>query len=93
VDEGSGVVRQTEMLSAELHDSQRGEAPIEGDEKAYCADKAYDSRALPERLAELGSEDKIAYKAKRNKALANWQVRFTRRLRACARAFSEQTPR
>ena len=41
VDEESGVVRQAEMTSADLHDSQRGEALIQGDEKAYCADKAY----------------------------------------------------
>jgi hypothetical protein len=34
VDEESGVVRQAEMTSADLHDSQRGEALIQGDEKA-----------------------------------------------------------
>jgi IS5 family transposase len=76
VDEGSDLIRQAEMTSADLHDSQRGEAMIQGDEAAYYADKAYDSRALREKLASLGIDDKIAYKAKRNKPLANWQKWF-----------------
>lgn len=76
VDEGSGVVRQAEMTSADLHDSQRGEAMIQGDEAAYYGDKAYDSKALRDKLAEQGIDDKIAYKAKRNKPLVNWQKWF-----------------
>ncbi|MGQ0444084.1 MAG: transposase [Beijerinckiaceae bacterium] len=40
VDEDSGGVRQAEMTSADLHDSQRGEAMIQGDEEAYYAGKA-----------------------------------------------------
>ena len=59
-------MRQAEMTSADLHDSQRGEAMIQGDEAAYYADKAYDSQALRDKLGELGIEDRIAYKAKRN---------------------------
>jgi IS5 family transposase len=54
VDEESGLVRQAEMTSADLHDSQRGEAMIRGDEAAYYADKAYDSQALRDKLGELG---------------------------------------
>jgi IS5 family transposase len=64
------------MTSADLYDSQRGEAMIQGDERAYCADQAYDSRSLSERLAELGIDDKIVYKAKRDKPLVNCQVWF-----------------
>ena len=45
VDEESGVVRQAEMTSADLHDSQRGLAMIQGDEEAYYGDKAYDGQA------------------------------------------------
>ena len=66
------------MTSADLHDSQRGEALIQGDEKAYYADKAYDSRALRAKLAEMGIEDRIAYKARRNKPLVNWQAWFNK---------------
>ena len=35
VDEESGLVRQVEMTSADLHDIQRSQAPIQGDEAAY----------------------------------------------------------
>ena len=94
VDEESGLVRQAEMTSADLHDSQRGEAMIQGDEAAYYADKAYDSQALRDKLGELGIEDRIAYKAKRNKPLVNWQVSgSTRRRRAFASASSVRTRR
>jgi IS5 family transposase len=79
VDEESGVVRQVGMTSADLHDSQRGEALIQGDEKAYYADKAYDSRPLRAKLAEMGITDRIAYKARRNKPLVNWQEWFNKR--------------
>ena len=51
---------------------------IQGDEGAYYADKAYDSQALRDKLRELGIEDRIAYKAKRNKPLVNWQVWFNK---------------
>ncbi len=78
VDEESGLVRRAEMTSADLHDSQRGEAMIQGDEQAYYADKAYVSQALRDKLNELGIEDRIAYKAKRNKPLVNWQVWFNK---------------
>ncbi len=72
VDEKSGLVRQAEMASANLHNSQWGEAMIQGDEAAlaaYYADKADDSQAPRDKL---GIEDRIAYKAKRNKPLVNW---------------------
>ena len=78
VDEESDLVRQAEMTSADLHDSQRGETMIQGDEEAYYADKAYDSRALREALKARGIADKIAYRARRNKALKNWQVWFNK---------------
>lgn len=78
VDEESGIVRQAEMSSADLHDSQKGEALIQGDEKTYYGDKAYDSQALRDTLTEQGIDDKIAYKAKRGKPLVNWQVWFNK---------------
>jgi transposase, IS5 family len=71
-------VRQAEMTSADMHDTQRGEAMIQGDEAAYYADKAYDSQGLRDKLGELGIEDRIAYKAKRNRPLVNWQVWFNK---------------
>ena len=46
---------------------------IQGDEKAYYADKACDRKALRNALAEKGVDDRIAYKAQRNKPLASRQ--------------------
>lgn len=76
VDEGSGLIRQAVMSGADLHDSQKGEALIQGDEKAYYADKAYDSAALRESLKKQGIDDQIAYRARRGKPLVNWQKNF-----------------
>jgi IS5 family transposase len=78
VDEESGLVRKAEMSSADLHDSRKGEALIQGDEKAYYADKAYDSAALREKLKALKIADRIAFKGKRNRPLVNWQVWFNK---------------
>ncbi|WP_018264751.1 transposase [Methylosinus sp. LW4] len=38
VDEESGIARRVAMTSADLHDSQRGEAMIQGNEEAYYGD-------------------------------------------------------
>ncbi|MGO9723200.1 MAG: transposase [Roseiarcus sp.] len=55
VDQESGLVRQAEMTSADLHDGQGGEAMIQGEDgEAYYADNAYDSLARCEKLNELG---------------------------------------
>ena len=77
-DRAQVVTRLAEMSSADLHDSQRGEAMIQGDEQAYYGDKAYDSKALRATLTEQGIDDKIAYKAQRNKPLVHWQKWFNR---------------
>jgi transposase, IS5 family len=45
VDEGSGLVWQAEMTSANVHDFRLAEALIQGDEQGYFADKAYSSQA------------------------------------------------
>ena len=42
VDEESGLVRQAEMTSANVHDSRLGETLIQGDEQGYFADRAYE---------------------------------------------------
>jgi transposase, IS5 family len=64
VDEESGLMRQAEMTSANVHDSRLGEALIQGDEQGYFADKAYDSLALREALERRGLVDGIAWKVK-----------------------------
>ena len=93
VDEESDLIRQAEMTSADLHDSQRGEAMIQGDEEAYYADKAYDSKALRDKLASLRIDDRSPT---RPSATSRWRTGrhgSTRRLRAFASASSAPTRR
>ena len=67
VDEGSGLMRQAEMTSANVHDSRFGEALIQGDEQGYFADRAYNSQALRETLERRGLVDGIAWKVKHSR--------------------------
>ncbi len=55
VDDGSGLVRQAEMTSANVHDSRPGEALVQGDEQAVFADRARDSQAFRESRDASGS--------------------------------------
>lgn len=89
-DEESGLIRQAEMSSADLHDSQMGAVLIQGDEEAYYADKAYDSQALRDELADRGIKDRIAYKARRGKKQPNWQ-KWMNKAAASVRSGIERT--
>jgi len=74
VDEESGLVRQAEMTSANVHDSRLAETLIQGDERGFFADKAYDSQRLRETLARRGLVDGIAWKVKHPRyPLETWQ--------------------
>ena len=74
VDEGSDLVRKTQMTSANLHDIRLGEAMIMGDEKGFFADKAYDSQALRDVLRKRGLADGILWKVKHQRyPLETWQ--------------------
>jgi len=74
VDEQSGLVRQAEMTSANVHDSRPGEALVQGDEEAVFADRAYDSQAFRESLRRRGICDGIIWKVKhRRYPLEAWQ--------------------
>jgi IS5 family transposase len=81
VDEESGLVRQAEMTSTNVHDSRLGEALIQGDEQGFFADRAYDSQALREaRLV-----DGIAWKVKHPRyPLETWQSSTTPGRQHCA---------
>jgi transposase, IS5 family len=63
-DQDSGLVRQAEMTSANVHDSRLGEALVQGDEEALFADRAYDSQAFRESLRRRGISDGIIWKLK-----------------------------
>src|SRR5271154_2707583 len=73
VDEESGLVRQAEMTSANVHDSRLADALIQGDEQGYFADKAYDSQAFRERLERRSLVDGVAWEGRRNHPLEAWQ--------------------
>jgi IS5 family transposase len=55
VDAESDLVRQAEMTSADLHDSQRGEALIQGDEAAYYPTRPMTARRYGPNLPNRGS--------------------------------------
>ena len=79
VDEGSGLVRQAEMTSANVHDSRLGEALVQGDEQAVFADRAYDSQAFRESLRRRGISDGILWKVKHQRyPLEPWQRQLNR---------------
>jgi len=73
VDEESGLVRQAEMTSANVHDSRLAEALIQGDEQGYFADKAYSDQTLRERLELRGVVDGVAWRARPHHPLEPWQ--------------------
>jgi len=78
VDEGSEIIRDAILTSADLHDSQPAASLIQGDEKAVYGDKAYASEALRTKLAAAGIDDRVMYKASRNKPLKPWQTWFNK---------------
>jgi len=50
IDQGSDLIRQAMMTTASIHDSQAGDALVQGDEGAVYADKAYDDNERRSRL-------------------------------------------
>lgn len=91
VDEESGLVRQAEMTSANVHDGRMGERLIQGDEQGFFGDKAYDSQALRETLARRGLVDGIAWRVKHPRyPLQTWQ-RFVNAWAAAIRSGVERT--
>jgi IS5 family transposase len=73
VDEVSGLVRQAEMTSANVHDSRLAEALIQGDEQGYFADKAYSGQAFRETLERRGLIDGVAWRGRPHHPLEDWQ--------------------
>jgi len=63
VDAGSGLIRKVLIPGAKTNDSEVADQLICGDEGALLADKAYDSAARRELLAQLGIADGIMRRA------------------------------
>ncbi len=62
VDLGSDLVRSAILTGADVSDSLAADALVQGDEDAVFADKAYDSAARREALAEAGIVDAIMHR-------------------------------
>jgi IS5 family transposase len=73
VDLGSDLVRGAILTGADVGDSLAADALVQGDEDAVFADKAYDSAARREALAEAGIVDAIMYRGHARRPLAPWQ--------------------
>lgn len=78
VDEGSTLIRLVAGSTASIHDSLVFRGLISGDEKFACADKAYGSEEHRDWLKENGIDDRLMYKAQKNKPLTNWQTWFNK---------------
>jgi transposase, IS5 family len=78
VDEGSNLIRAVEGTTADVHDSLVFRGLVSGDEKYACADKAYGSEEHRAWLKANGVEDRLMYKAQRNKPLVDWQKWFNK---------------
>jgi len=75
------------MTTASIHDSKAGDALIQGDEDAVCADKAYDDDERRARLKAAGIKAYILHKARRNKPLRPWQKAFNKVVSAMKGSF------
>lgn len=69
VDQGSGLVRRLVVTAADLHDSRKGGDPVQGDEAAVYADKAYDARSFRDRIGRLGAADRVMHAGRRHRRL------------------------
>lgn len=69
VDQKHTLIRQANLSAASVHDSQRFEQVVAGDEQTVIADKAYDSAQRRGWLAQRGMESGILRRAARGQPL------------------------
>ena len=79
VDEGSGIIRKKAYTPASVHDSQKTDELISGDEKSVFADKAYTSDERKREMRQQGIYFGILDKGRRNRPLSNRQKRLNRK--------------
>lgn len=70
VDREHTLIRKADLSAASVHDSQRFEAVVTGDEQVVIADKAYWSAARSQWLARRGIANCILRRAKRGSVLS-----------------------
>jgi IS5 family transposase len=76
------LIRQADLSAASVHDSQRFEAVVTGDEEVVVADKAYDSAARRQWLKRRGIVNGILCRAHRGRPLIAAEQMFNRALSA-----------
>ena len=64
------LIRRADLSAASVHDSQRFEAVVRGDEQVVIADKAYDSQARSPWLKRRGVANGILRRARRGECLS-----------------------
>ena len=79
VDEGSEIVRQVVLTSANVNDMEIFADLVLGDEKKVYADKGYASEQNRDILALLEIENGILYKGCYRRKLRGWQVSLNKR--------------
>ena len=76
VDQGSGLVRRALITPANVNDTEPADRLLSGDEAAFYADKAYDTKARRARLGSLGVKDRIMHRPnKHHPRLPRWKRR------------------
>jgi transposase, IS5 family len=80
VDQGSEIVRRAAVTPANIHDSERGDELICGDERRVIADKGYHSKKRRALLAGLGIRDGIMRRGGRGHPLSAKDHQRNRRL-------------
>ena len=78
--DSSGLIRRALVTPANVHDSTVGDQMISGDECMVIADKAYDSQARRQRLADMGIKDGIMRQGRRYHPLSAGARKRNRRL-------------
>lgn len=81
-DRAHTLIRQADLSAASVHDSQRFEAVVRGDEEVVVADKAYDSAVRRQWLKRRGIVNGILSRARRGRPLIPAEQLFNRALSA-----------
>lgn len=74
VDQGSGLVREARVTSANVADCVVGPDLVQGDEAAVYADMAYDSATMRERLIQAGAANRVMTRPNRHHRLTPDQI-------------------
>ena len=77
-DSKSGLVHTLETSTASVHDSQKAEALLHGEEKELYGDKAYADETRREVYRSKGVKWRVCLKAKRGRALSERELRWNK---------------